>query len=78
MVLGYTANAILRIYIYYEDQSKQAGYFCSYNWMFYRETYFKLVASHMKEHTSCNEIFPGKKEICVVNVVFSFLEISSS
>lgn len=62
MVLEYTVNAILRIYVYYENQSKQAGYFCSYNWMFYRETYFKLVASHMKKHTSCNEIFLGKKK----------------
>lgn len=31
----------------------------------------------MKEHSSCNEVFPGKKEIPVVNGVFSFLEISS-
>lgn len=62
MGLEYTINIILRIYSYYKDQSNRSGYFCSYNEIFYREIHFKLVASHMKEHSSCNEVFTGEKE----------------
>lgn len=62
MGLEYTISIILRIYSYYEDQSNQSGYFYTYNELFYREIHFKLVASHMKEHSGCNEVFTGKRK----------------
>lgn len=72
-------NAIFRICSCYEDQSKHAGYFCGCNEIHYREMYFEVAASHRREHSTCNEAFPGekKKGIYIVNVVFSFLGIPS-
>lgn len=55
-------NALFKIYSCYEEQSKQAGYFCGCNEIHYGEMYFKVVASHREEHGTCNEVFPGRKK----------------
>lgn len=58
LVTAYTVHSVFRIYSCCEDQSKQAGW----NEAHYREMHFEVAAPHRKEHSTCNEVFPGKKK----------------